>query len=436
MTDPRARAGGGAPRLVERVLGEHPEGFLAIVVLTILFVLGMGLVPPVLPDFVDAFSLSNTAGSLLLASFAAGRLLYTVPAGPVVDRFSFRAVTIGSGLVLSAALGVAALSGSFLALVVAQLVAGAASAQFTTAAMTTLVDRSSPAARGRLLGAFQGLIVLVVSFAPSVGGLAASAMGLYGPFVLSAAGGAVGVVVAAVMVPAAPAPAAARADARGELGGAGPVTGTDGREGTRRADRRALWRLATSRPFVLAMLAGLAGMWSIAGVRNTLFPLFAAEHLELDGATIGVLLTVGAVSSLAGLFPAGHALDTIGRRPVVRWGMVALGVSSLGFVLVDGLVSAVVVLAVMGLARGVVSPAPSVVVADIADPGTRGTALALSRLGPEGGAALAPLVSGAASDLLGARGAFVASGGFLCVLALATLAMPETLPRSRPDHGP
>lgn len=419
MTDTRPRARGVGQRLVERILGGSPPGFVAIVVLTILFVLGMGLVPPVLPDFVDAFSLSNAAGSLLLASFAFGRLLYTIPAGPVVDRYAFRTVTVASGVVLAGAMTVAAASGSYLVLVGAQLVAGAASAQYTTAAMATLVDRTSEATRGRLLGAFQGLIVLVISFAPTVGGLASSAFGLYGPFLVSAVGGALAVVLAAAVVAPSPAP---RTTERSGRGPDGP-----------RGDRRALRRLMTTRPFVLALLAGLAAMWSIAGVRNTLFPLFAADQLGLDGATIGLLLTVGSISSMAGLFPAGHALDTLGRRPVVRWGMVGVGVSSLGFVLVDSLTSAVIVLAAMGLARGVVSPAPSVVVADIADPRTRGTALALSRLGPEAGTAIAPLVSGAASDLLGMRGAFLASGVFLAVLALATLAMPETLPRLAGD---
>lgn len=430
MTDTRARAGGGAPRLVERVLGEHPEGFFAIVVLTILFVLGMGLVPPVLPDFVDAFSLSNTAGSLLLASFAAGRLLYTVPAGPVVDRYSFRTVTIGSGVVLAVAMGVAAASGTYLVLVCAQLVAGAASAQFTTAAMATLVDRTSDQARGRLLGAFQGLIVLVVSFSPTVGGFAASVMGIYGPFVVSAVGGAAGVAVAVVALGGTASSTATEADAVGP-----DATDDAGTPADRRADRQALFRLMRTRPFVLALLAGLAAMWSISGVRNTLFPLFAAESLGLPGPTIGVLLTVGSISSMAGLFPAGHALDAVGRRPVVRWGMVAVGLSSLGFVLVDSLWGAVVVLFAMGLARGVVSPAPSVVVADIADPRTRGTALALSRLGPASGLAVGPLVSGALSDLVGIRGAFLVSGLFLCALALATLAMPETLPRLTEADG-
>lgn len=384
--------------------------------MTILFVLGIGVVAPVLPEFVDELGLSNSQAALLLSSFAFGRMIFTIPAGSITDRYGFRRITTVSAAFVFLAMAVASMSSSYGVLLAAQTVAGMASAQYTTAAMTTLVDRAGGHAIGRLLGAFQGLIVLVISFAPAVGGFSAALFGIHGPFIVSAGGG-LGALVLAIC-------ALERSTAEQPPE---PAETSLPSASLRQQDRRALYRLLRGRAFVLALFAGLASTWSVAAIRNTLVPLFAHEELGMSETSIGLLLTFGGLAGLVGLLPSGHALDAVGRRPIVRWGMVGVGITATAFVLVDSIWTIFVVLGAMGLARGVVSPAPAVVVADIAAARTRGSALAVSRMGPALGLAAGPFAAGLLSDVLSIRGAFLVCGLFLSLLALATMAMPETL---------
>lgn len=447
VPDGQETAGGPASRLRaarQRLLGQPPPGFGQIVSMTILFVLGIGTVAPVLPAFVSELGLSNTGAALLLSSFALGRAAFTLPAGPITDRFGFRAITIASAGVLAAAMTLAAVSGSLIALVAAQAVAGAASAQYTTTAMTTLMARTPGDAVGRLLSAYQGVLILVMSFAPTVGGLAAAGLGVKGPFIVSAVGAVVVLGFAATVMSVRDGPAQ-RAGQHADRVESNRVE-WDRPESDRpelhedpttsRPARSALWPVLRSRPFVVSLLAGLASMWAIGAVRNTLVPLFGAAELGMSETAIGTVLTVGGLVTMATLLPAGRALDVVGRRAVVRVGMVVTAAAALGFVLVSQVWGLYLAIVALGLARGVVSPTPAVIVSDIAPAAVRGSALAVSRLGPNLGLAVGPLAAGAVSDAVGPRGGFLASGLFLLALAAVSLAMPETLRAGAVDDEP
>lgn len=131
-------------------------------------------IAPLLPDYVAELGLSKAQAGVLSASYAAGTLAFSLPAGLVASRLGPRR-TVVSGLVL---LGVASVvfgfAHDFLVLDAARFSQGGAGALIWSGALTWLISFSPPERRGSVIGTALGTAVAGALFGPALGALAAT----------------------------------------------------------------------------------------------------------------------------------------------------------------------------------------------------------------------------------------------------------------------
>lgn len=132
-------------------------------------------IAPLLPDYVSELGLSKAQAGMLSASYAAGTLLFSMPAGFVASRFGPKRTVVSGLLVLGAASVVFGFAHGFVLLGSARFSQGVAGALIWSGALTWLLSASQPDKRGTVIGSALGTAVAGALFGPALGALAATA---------------------------------------------------------------------------------------------------------------------------------------------------------------------------------------------------------------------------------------------------------------------
>jgi MFS family permease len=131
-------------------------------------------IAPLLPEYVDDLGLTKAEAGILSASYAAGTLLGSLPAGFVASRMGPRKTVI-HGLVL---LGVASLVFGFgeeiFLLDAARFIQGIAGALIWSGALTWLITAAPEDKRGSIIGTALGTAVAGALLGPALGAIAGS----------------------------------------------------------------------------------------------------------------------------------------------------------------------------------------------------------------------------------------------------------------------
>ncbi len=131
-------------------------------------------IAPLLPTYVADFGLSKAQAGILTASYAAGTLLASLPAGLVAARFGPRRSVIVGLLLLGAASLVFGFAKEIALLDGARFVQGIAGALIWSGALTWLVTTAPPEQRGSVIGTALGTAVAGALVGPALGAIAAS----------------------------------------------------------------------------------------------------------------------------------------------------------------------------------------------------------------------------------------------------------------------
>jgi MFS family permease len=130
-------------------------------------------IAPLLPDYVAELGLSKAQAGVLSASYAAGTLLLSLPAGLLAAHAGPRRTVIGGLLLLGVASVAFGFAHEFLLLDLARFTQGAAGALIWSGALTWLVTTAPPEHRGSVIGTALGTAVAGALFGPALGALAA-----------------------------------------------------------------------------------------------------------------------------------------------------------------------------------------------------------------------------------------------------------------------
>jgi MFS family permease len=130
-------------------------------------------IAPLLPDYVADLGLSKAQAGVLSASYAAGTLLFSLPAGLFAAHAGPRRTVIGGLLLLGVASVAFGFADEFLLLDAARFTQGVAGALIWSGALTWLVTTAPPERRGAVIGTALGTAVAGALFGPALGALAA-----------------------------------------------------------------------------------------------------------------------------------------------------------------------------------------------------------------------------------------------------------------------
>jgi MFS family permease len=162
--------------------------------------------------------------------------------------------------------------------------------------------------------------------------------------------------------------------------------------------------------------------------------LYLHQRLSLSMTSVGVILSVWAISGLVGSLVGGSLTDRFGRKRlmVVSLGATALGLAAFGFA--DSRPTSIAVIVFVGFASAMFQPARDAMVADLVGTDKRPQAYGLLRVVANLGIGIGPAIGG----LLAARSyliAFLASGTATGLFFFITLwSMRETMPVGSPRH--
>lgn len=130
-------------------------------------------IAPLLPDYVAELGLTKAQAGVLSASYAAGTLVFSLPAGLLAARLGPRRTVIGGLLLLGVSSVVFGFAKDFYLLDAARFTQGGAGALIWSGALTWLITASPPGRRGSVIGTALGTAVAGALLGPALGALAA-----------------------------------------------------------------------------------------------------------------------------------------------------------------------------------------------------------------------------------------------------------------------
>jgi len=247
--------------------------------------------------------MSTGAAGLLIAFYAIGTLVGTVPCGLLAVRIGARATVLGGLTLVAISTAAFAVVDSPILLDLARLLEGLGGAGAWSGGLAWVAGVSAPTRRGAVMGQVLAAATAGALLGPAVGALA-SAIGRGLAF------GALALLAASMTLVCRRVPAA---------GGAGGGSGGSRRLAAALRDRRVLGTM-----WLVTLPALVGGALSVLGSLRL-------HHLGAGAGAIGATFVVAAAIE-AGVGPlAGRVSDRRGRRAPVRLGLAAAAVLLAGF---------------------------------------------------------------------------------------------------------
>ncbi|MCP4225195.1 MAG: MFS transporter, partial [Actinomycetia bacterium] len=315
--------------------------------------LGMGMLLPVLPLYLEHIGLSFTTLSFVLAATGVGASLGGLPVGAVTQRFGENAVLVASltaSAAVSAAIGVTEVA---LVLMALRFISGVAMTGVRLSRQAFVARTVDVRLRGRAMSLLGGTSRLGFFVGPAVGGILVDSIGFTATLATC------GIVMASGTLPIL-------------------VLGRESLDRPAAEDRATESLLAALRPHWRRLLTTAIGPALIIAARRgrqIVLPLIANE-LGLSATAVGLIVAIGTGADLL-LFPvSGYLMDRYGRlfAIVPAFGLMGVGLLVLG--LVDTAEGVIIAGAVIGVGNGMSAGTLLTLGSDLAPPDNRAPFLA------------------------------------------------------------
>jgi DHA1 family multidrug resistance protein-like MFS transporter len=392
-----------------------------ICALTFVNQLGFGAIVPAVPLYARSFGVSLTAIGLTIAGYGLARLLSSLPAGQISDRFGRTYALAIGGIITVVGNILCALATTYEPFLAARFISGFGAGFILTASGIMLADISTPERRGRIMATYSGVFGFAVGLGPLPGGVLAEQFGLSAPFWAYAVMGGGAALLAWLRVP----------ETRLLRTAAGGTT--SGRPAAARPPFLAQVRLMTLQPgFLMVTLVSFAVFFSRTGGLFNVIPVLGQERLGLSPDQIGFGLASISVVAIVLAYPSGAFADRYGRKIVIVPSTILTGLSFMLFLVAPSFIWFMAACIAWSIAGGIGGAAPSAYAADIAPPGMNAAAMSSFRMFAETGYVLGPIVLGFIADFFGANAALGSATALLVVAGLlfAVLAPERRRPRA------
>jgi predicted MFS family arabinose efflux permease len=255
---------------------------------------GFSIVPALLTQFIEAWSLTNTQAGWLAGIVSAGYMLAVIPLVRLTDRRPARPIYIASSALSAVSCFGMALCDSLLPALAFRALAGTATAGMYMPGLRALTHGVEGATRARIAAWYTSSFTIGASLS-FLFGRVGTLLGWRSAFIIAGILGAAGVLIAWAALP--------RGDSRREEK---PQPLLD-------------FRPVLANRDVLALIVGYAAaIWGCVGLRQwiVVFLTFCAGEQAADPAQAWIILVAGAVISFLGV-PAG----IIGNELSIRYGL-------------------------------------------------------------------------------------------------------------------
>ncbi len=352
---------------------------LNLSLVTFLVLLGLSMVAPILPTYAESFQVSYTLVGFVVSSFAVTRMLLDMPAGLLSRRYDKKRIMILGLVLISTSSILAGYATNYLILVIARMVEGAGSALYVTTATVFLAQIAGEEKRGQWMSLYMGMLLLGSIFGPTFGGILAETYDIRAPFFAYAVVTGFGVIPTLVL----------------------PKL-TNSTNNSMRLEPESILsdmkHVLSSPSFLLVTFAVFTMFFLRTGVRSTLVPLFAANNLGLDSTAIGLVLTIGGITTALTMTPMGSISDRIGRKIPLALCLILTAATILLIPFSSGLLTLSIVLGIYGAIIGLSGPSAAYIT-DLSPPDKLEISMGLYRMLSDFGFVIGPLLLGFIADL-------------------------------------
>lgn len=361
--------------------------------------LGLGILSPILPAYVDQFAASSLILGVVFGAYPAARTVFMPVIGRLSDRIGWRPF-IFIGLILFTAVSpLYALSGSTFQLMLVRFLQGLAAAMLLPVAMSVIGQLSPKGREGFVMGSFTSAFFAGLGFGPLIGGF------LKDTYSIEAAFYGMGILAFLALILAA-------------------VTLSPQTEPTRvpvQTERNALhsWSIFGDPPLMGLLLFRFARALGI-GLVWVILPLYAVRDLGITSFQVGILLSSNTFLTTILQTPFGHFADRIGHMKSLTAGSViaAAAIAAIGWSVSFRQLIAVSV--ALGIAGSLIVPSGSALAVSLGRDRGMGYVMGLFNSALSLGTMIGPVFGGGLLDLAGVRivfpiGAFLGLAGWGCL---------------------
>ncbi len=366
-----------------------------------LMMTGFVVIMPFIPLYVQELGVTDQAatvfwsGAIFSASGVAS--FFTAPLmGSLSDRIGPKPVILWGFVVACLTFFLMGVADDLYVLVGLRFLQGLFGAG-APAATSALVANAAPRQKmGQAFGFFQTSMTVGSGVGPLLGGVVADAVGLRESFFLSAGLMVVGLLATVIFIPQERFSSPAKRP--------GPI--------------QELREIAGSRALLTVWMAVVVLQVSMFFILP-IFPLFLQELGVVQVAsTMGLLMALNAVASTLATPASGVLADRRGHRRVLIWSLWASGLAAAAAAIVTNLGQLVAIRLAAGVVGAGLGPTTSSLAAEASARHQRGGAFGMLATARTAGVMFGPLVGGVVVQLAGIRGAFVATGVMMVLVAL------------------
>ncbi len=352
---------------------------LNLSLVTFLILLGLSMVSPILPTYAESFQVSYTLVGFVVSSFAVTRMILDMPTGLLSRRVEKRRIMITGLILLSTSSVIAGLAPNYITLVIARMIEGAGSALYVTTATVFLAQISGEEKRGQWMSLYMGMLLFGAIFGPTFGGILADVYDIRAPFFAYA------IITGLAVIPTVALPKLAN-------------SGNETAPLRLREITRDMREVLSNPSFLIVTFAVFTMFFLRTGVRSTLTPLFAANNLGLDSAEIGLILTIGGITTAITITPMGSISDRIGRKIPLALCLVLTAGITLAIPFSTDIVTLGLAVGIYGLVIGLQGPSAAYVT-DVSPQDKLEISMGLYRMISDFGFVMGPLLLGFLADI-------------------------------------
>ncbi len=337
----------------------------------------MGIANPVLPLYLQENGASFTLIGTIVSAHPIGLLLGTLPSSSILSRMTIRnAMLLGCGVIIGSALALY-YSQSNLTIFLSWMSVGIGYSLYRLGEYQFMALHVNNQFRGRAVACIGGISRLGGMLGPAVGGWIAQLYGFSQSFLLMATFSMASFAIILFFLP--------------NIRHTSKPTARHSAKDNALSDITILWETLQQNLRMLAIAGGAQVlMQMVRKARPILIPLFASTVLEMNVATVGLIMSFTSFLDTLMFLPAGFIMDRFGRKAAI---VPSITIQAVGFLLVPftvGFWSLVGAAGLIGFANGLSSGTMMTLGADLAPQHQRIPFLSIWRLQSAIGFTLGP----------------------------------------------
>lgn len=309
---------------------------------------GIGLVIPVMPQYLETFGVAGQALGFIVASFALGQFIFSPIAGDLSDKLGRKKLIIIGLVIFSASQLWFGMASHEWMLYAARFISGIGGAFLIPATMAFVADITSFEERGRGMGLLGAAMSLGFMIGPALGGFLAK-VSLTFPFYMASSAAIISAVVSFLILP--------------EIK---RTVSESPKEKKKRENMFTQMKNSVKTPYFMMLIIIFVFSFGIANFQTT-FALYVDHKYNYSPQDIAVIMTVGGfIGVIVQTLVVDKLFKRFGELNVILVNLVVAALALLLFFLVNGYWLVLIVASMFSTATTLIRPAVNTVVSKLA----------------------------------------------------------------------